>query len=93
MTLAALEHQEMNEQVKVTWRTLRTIAHSFMVHARVSEAYIHFELIYTTYNISPVILIKDLINEDSDLTTQFKLTTGTKPSVLHLCVYFYYLLY
>ena len=34
LTLAAPEHQEMNGQVEVTWRTLRTIAHYVMVHAR-----------------------------------------------------------
>ena len=48
MTLAAPEHQETNEQVEVTWRMLRTIAHSLMVHARVSEEYIHFTLMFTT---------------------------------------------
>ena len=42
LTLAESEHQERNRQVEVTWRTLRTIAHSLMVHARVLEAYIHF---------------------------------------------------
>ena len=35
LTLAAPEHQYMNRQVEVTWRTLRTDAHSLMVHARV----------------------------------------------------------
>ena len=34
LTLAALEHQEMNGKVEVTWRTLRTVAHALMVHAR-----------------------------------------------------------
>ena len=29
----------MNGQVEVTWRTLRTIAHSHMVHARVPKIY------------------------------------------------------
>ena len=62
LTLAATEHQEMNGQVEVTWRTLRTIAHSLMVHARVPENYIHFALMYTTYHIFPVLPIKDLIN-------------------------------
>ena len=38
LTLAAPEHQEMNRQVEVTWRTLRTIALSLMVHARVFES-------------------------------------------------------
>ena len=41
----------MNGQVEVIWRTLRTIAHSLMVHVRVSEAYIHFALMYTTDHI------------------------------------------
>ena len=40
LTLAAPEHQEMNGQVDVTWRTLRTVAHALMVHARVSELYV-----------------------------------------------------
>ena len=35
LTFAAPEHKEMNGQVEVTWRTLRTVAHSLMVHARV----------------------------------------------------------
>ena len=51
LTLAAPEHQEMNGQVEVTWRTLCTIAHALMVHARVPEIYVHFTLMYTTYHI------------------------------------------
>ena len=35
LMLSALEHQEMNGQVEVTWRMLRTISHSLMVYARV----------------------------------------------------------
>ena len=89
LTLAAPEHQEMNGQVEVTWRTLHTIAHSLMVHARVPENYIHFALMYTTYYIFPVLPIKDLINEDGDPTTPYKLETGTKPSVSHLSVLFF----
>ena len=88
LTLAAPEHQEINGQVEVTWRTLRTIAHFLMVHARVPENYIHFALIYTTDHIFPVLPIKDLINEDGDPTTPYKLATGNKPSVSHLRVLF-----
>ena len=88
MTLVAPEHQEMNRKVKVTWRTLRTVAHSLMVHARVLEAYIHFSIMYTTDHIFPVLPIKDLINEDGDPTTPYKLATDTKPSVSHLRVLF-----
>ena len=43
---------------------------------------------YTTYHIFPVIPIKYLINEDSNPTTPFKLVTGTKTSILYLCVLF-----
>ena len=42
LTLEEPENQEMNGQVEVTWRTLRTFAHSLMVNARVPEACIHF---------------------------------------------------
>ena len=88
MTLAAPEHQEMNGQVEVTWRTLHTIAHSIMVHARVLEAYISFLLMYTTDHIFPVLLIKYLINYYGDPNTPFKLATCTKSSVSHLRVSF-----
>ena len=63
LTLAAPEHQEMNGQVKVTWRTLRTIAHSLMVNARVTEVYVHFALMYMTDHIFPVLPIKDLMTQ------------------------------
>ena len=84
LTLAALEHQEMNGKVEVICRTLRTVAHSLMVYARFLEAYIHFALIYSTDHIFPVLPIKDLINEDVDPKTPHKLATGTKPTVSHL---------
>ena len=37
----------------------------------------------------PVLPIKYLINEDGDPTTPFKIATGMKPSVSHLCVLLY----
>ena len=87
-TLAAPEHQEMNGQVEVTWRTLRTVAHSLMLHARFSEVYVHFVLMNTKDHIFPVLPIKDIINEDGEPTTPHKLATGKKPSVSHLRVLF-----
>ena len=59
-----------------------------MVHARVSEAYIHFASMYTTDHIFPVLPIKDLINEDGDPNTPYNLATGMKPLASHLCVLF-----
>ena len=79
----------MNGQVELTWRTLRTVAHSLMVHAIVLGSYVHFALLYTTDHIFPVLSIKDLINRDGDPTTPHKLATGTKPSVSHLHVLFF----
>ena len=76
----------MNGQFKVTHIMLRTFAHSLMVHARVSKAYIHLALMYTTYHIFLVLPIKYLINEDGEPTIPFKLVTGTKPPVSHLRV-------
>ena len=37
LTLSEPEHQEMNVQVEVTWRTLRTVSHYIMAHFRVSS--------------------------------------------------------
>ena len=68
----------MNKQVEVTWRMLRTVAHSLIVNARVPEVYVHFELLNTTDHIFMVLPIKYLINEDGDPTTPHKLATGTK---------------
>ena len=48
-------HQEMNDQVEVTWQTLQTIKHSIMVHTRVLEKYLHFELMNMTDHIVPVL--------------------------------------
>ena len=79
----------MNGQVNVTSRTLRTISHSIMVHERVLEEYINFELMYTADHIFPVLPIKHPINEDGDPTMQFKISMGTKSAVSHLCVLFY----
>ena len=73
----------------MTWRTLRIVAHSLMVHARVPEVDVHFALMYTTYHIFPVIPIKYLINKDGDPTTPHKMATVMKPSVSDLCVLFF----
>ena len=93
LTLADPEHHEMEGQVEVTWIMLHTIAHFLMVHAGFLEAYIHFVLMYTTDHIFPVLPIKYLINEDGDPTTPFKLATGTKPSVPHMRMLFFHVMY
>ena len=72
----------------MTWRFLLTISKSIMVHAILTEANIHFALMYMTDHIFPVVPFKDLINEDVDPTMPFKLVTGTKPSVSRLHMLF-----
>ena len=44
LTLAAPYHQEINDQVEVIWRTLRTVVHSTMLYAQIFDKYIHFSL-------------------------------------------------
>ena len=83
----------MNGQDEVNWRILRTVSHSLMVHARVPEVYVHFALMYTIDHIFLVLPIKYLINEDGYPTTPHKLAAGTKPSVSHLRVLFFHVLY
>ena len=92
-TLAAPQHQEINRQVEVTWRTLCTVAHSLMVYARVPGVYVHFTLMYTTDHIFPVLPIKDLINEDGNPTTPHKLATGTNLQYQIYACYFVHVFY
>ena len=92
-TLVHPENQEMNRQVEVTCRMLQTIALSPMVHARVSRAYINFELMYTADHILLVLSINDLIKEYGKPTTPYKLVTSTKPSISHYVCYCVNVLY
>ena len=81
LALAARDYQEINFQVEVTWQTFLTIAHSIMVHVRVSDKYIHFSLMYITDHIFPVLTIKHLVNRYSEPNTPHKMETITKTSV------------
>ena len=59
-----------------------------MVHERVYEKNIYFELIFITEHILLVLPIKHLVNQDVEPTMPHKLATGTKPSVSNLHVLF-----
>ena len=89
LVLAAPDHQEMNGWVEVTWQKFQTIAHSIMVHSHISDKYKHFELMYTTGYIFPMLPIKNLFNKYGKPTTPYKLATDTKPSVSnpHILIY------
>ena len=69
LNLAVPEHQELNGQVKATWRTFSLIANSLMVHSRVLRDYINLMLMYTEDHILQVLQIKELINKDGEPTT------------------------
>ena len=56
------------------------------MHGRISDEYIHFTLMYTTYHISSVLPIKHLVSQYGEPTIPHKLIIGTKPSVLNLRV-------
>ena len=55
-------------------------------HAQVSGEYIHFAFMYTTDHIFPILPIKNLVNQDGELTTPHKLATVAKPSVSNIRV-------
>ena len=52
-----------------------------MVHAQVSDKYIHFSLMYTTDHVFSVISTGHLVNNYGEPTTTHKLETGMKPPV------------
>ena len=64
------------------------IEYSLIVHAQVLGAYIYSVLIFTADHILLVLPIQKLINKDGNPTTQFKLVTGTKHSILCLRILF-----
>ena len=88
LALEAPDHQKKNDHVGVTWKTFKTITHSIMVYARVSDEYINFVLMYMADNIFTVLPIKQVVNQDGKPTTPHKMATGTKPAVSNLCVLF-----
>ena len=88
LSLPSSYHQGNNVQVQVTWRTLQTIAHSIMMHAQISDKYIHFSLMYTTDHIYSVLRIKYLVNQYGEPTNPHTLPTGKKPSVSNPSVLF-----
>ena len=73
ITLTAPENWEINGLVKATWRTLKVIAHSIMVHTQALYEYIHSSLMYTTHYMFTVLPIKHLINQDGEPTTPHKM--------------------
>ena len=84
LSLAAPEHQEQNGISEKTWHSLRTLAHSMMVHARVAEEYSHHALMYAAHHVFPVLPIKDLVNEQGEPCTPFELMHGENPPVRQL---------
>ena len=89
LALVAPDHQEINVQVEVTWWTLQTISHSIIVHTRVLDKYIHFNLYKRLIIYFPSYQMKRLINQDVEPTTPHNLASGTKSSVSNLWVLFF----
>ena len=63
-----------------------------MMHPWILDKYIHFELIYTTHEIFPVLPFKHLIDQYYETAKPYKLVTGTKPSVANPRVIFFHVL-
>ena len=81
LTIAAPEHQEMNNIAESTGKNINTIAHSQMNFERVEEKFNHFALINTAHVIMPVLPLRDLVNESGKQTTLVELMTGNKARI------------
>ena len=64
-----------------------------MVHAQISNEYIHLALMYITDNIFTVLPIKHLVNQEGELTTPHKLTTVTNLQYQTYVFYSIHMLY
>ena len=71
----------MDGKFEVTWKTLKTIAHSLMVNTWTFEEYIYIALMYTTDYIFLVLPIKHLVNQYGEPAKPQRLATVIKPSV------------
>ena len=64
-----------------------------MVNARVFDEYIHFELMYITDPIFPVLTIKHLVNKYVKTTIPHKLATGKNLQYQTYVFYYVHMLY
>jgi Integrase core domain len=84
--LAAPHHQEMNGVVESAWKVVRLLARSFMVEARVGEAFQDFayEHAWKVYNFLPL----RSLTLNGRATSPYELYYGHKPRISKLRVLF-----
>ena len=82
MSFAPPKHQEGNHFVERTWQSLRKLAQSMLVHARLPDMYMYHALLHAchVFNVLP---LKDLVTSDGIITTPYELFVGSKPRVSH----------
>jgi hypothetical protein len=79
-------HQEGGHFAEKTWQSLRKLAQSLLVPARLSDIYLYHDLLHAchVFNVLP---LKDLVTIDGVITTPYELFVGSKPQVSHFRVF------
>jgi len=86
VSFASPKHQEGNHFAERTWQSLRKLAQSMLVHARLPDMYMYHALLHAchVFNVLP---LKDLVTGDGIITTPYELFVGSKPRVGHFRVF------
>ena len=80
------EHQHMNGLTERHYGIISSMARKMLLHACLSKSFTYFALRYATviHNILPV---KDVIDNEGNITTPFFLFQGKKPKIKHLKIF------
>jgi transposase InsO family protein len=85
LSLAAPKKQYQNHIAERSWQTIRTMARSLLVHARLPDSFMHHALIYSCH-IFNVLPVKGLYLNDH-VGTPYELFQGVRPAISQFRVF------
>jgi len=83
LSLASPKHQEGNHFAERTWQSLRKLAQSTLVHARLPDMYMYHALLHAWHVFNPLSL-KDLVTSDGIITTLMSYLWDLNPMLVIL---------
>ena len=86
LRIAPPDHQEVNHGAERPWQTIKLIARTINVHARLDDAFLYHAVQYACdiYNVLPLL---GAIHPNGSQSTPFELFYGVKPSISHFRVF------
>jgi hypothetical protein len=84
VSFAPPKYQEGNHFAERTWQSLRKLAQSMLVHARLPDMY---HALLPACHVFTVLPLKDLVTSDGIIETTYELFMGSKPKVSHFRVF------